>query len=117
MSHVLPHFVSGKRSQGADERLSDVYDPNTGVVQAQVAFASKKEVDAAVADAVSAQREGARGNPQRRARVLLRFLQPRQRRDGFAHADHVLAMYRRSEVTLAAREAAEKLIESTNHDR
>lgn len=117
MSHVLPHFVSGKRSQGADERLSDVYDPNTGVVHAQVAFASKKEVDAAVADAVSAQREGARGNPQRRAHVLLRFLQPRQRRYGSVHADHVLAMHRRSEVTLAAREAAEKLIESTNHDR
>jgi malonate-semialdehyde dehydrogenase (acetylating)/methylmalonate-semialdehyde dehydrogenase len=71
----LTHFVSGKRVPGSSDRFSDVYDPNTGSIQAQVPLASAAEVDAAVADAKAAQREWARWNPQRRARVLLRFLQ------------------------------------------
>jgi malonate-semialdehyde dehydrogenase (acetylating)/methylmalonate-semialdehyde dehydrogenase len=75
MTRVLTHFVSGKRVPGAGERFSDVYDPNTGAVQAHVPLASSAEIDAAVADAVAAQREWAKVNPQRRARVLLRFLQ------------------------------------------
>ena len=75
MTPVLSHFVAGKRAPGTSNRFSDVFDPNTGTVQAQVPLASAEEVDAAVADAVAAQREWARWNPQRRARVLLRFLQ------------------------------------------
>ena len=74
MTKVLTHFVSGKRVPGLSDRLSDVFDPNTGKVQAQVPLASKDEVDRAVADAAAAQREWARCNPQRRARVLLRFI-------------------------------------------
>jgi malonate-semialdehyde dehydrogenase (acetylating) / methylmalonate-semialdehyde dehydrogenase len=75
MTPVLSHFVSGKRVPGSSERFSDVFDPNTGAVARQVPLASTAEVDAAVADAVAAQREWARWNPQRRARVLLKFLQ------------------------------------------
>ena len=75
MTPILSHFVAGKRAPGTSNRFSDVFDPNTGTVQAQVPLASAEEVDAAVADAVAAQREWARWNPQRRARVLLRFLQ------------------------------------------
>jgi malonate-semialdehyde dehydrogenase (acetylating)/methylmalonate-semialdehyde dehydrogenase len=40
-----------------------------------VSLATAAEVEGAVADAVAAQRDWARWNPQRRARVLLRFLQ------------------------------------------
>jgi malonate-semialdehyde dehydrogenase (acetylating) / methylmalonate-semialdehyde dehydrogenase len=75
MTHVLSHFVSGKRVPGTSERYSDVFDPNIGTVQARVPLASSDEVDAAVADAAAAQREWAAWNPQRRARVLLKFLQ------------------------------------------
>lgn len=74
MTLILTHFVSGKRVPGAGERFSDVFDPNLGTVRAQVPLASVAEVDAAVADAVAAQRDWARWNPQRRVRVLLRFL-------------------------------------------
>jgi malonate-semialdehyde dehydrogenase (acetylating) / methylmalonate-semialdehyde dehydrogenase len=75
MPDSLTHFIAGKRVPGAGDRFSDVFDPNLGTVQARVPLASAAEVDGAVADAAAAQREWARWNPQRRARVLLRFLQ------------------------------------------
>jgi malonate-semialdehyde dehydrogenase (acetylating)/methylmalonate-semialdehyde dehydrogenase len=75
MPNSLSHFISGKRTTTTSERWSDVFDPNAGTVQARVPLASADEVDAAVRDAAQAQREWARWNPQRRARVLLKFLQ------------------------------------------
>lgn len=71
----LTHFIGGKRIPSATGRFGDVYDPNTGEVQARVPLADTAEVDAAVADAVRAQQEWAAWNPQRRARVLQKFLQ------------------------------------------
>jgi malonate-semialdehyde dehydrogenase (acetylating)/methylmalonate-semialdehyde dehydrogenase len=52
-----------------------VFDPNTGQVQALVPMAGKSEVDAAVASAAQAQRDWAAFNPQRRARVMMRFIE------------------------------------------
>ncbi|MCE0764910.1 CoA-acylating methylmalonate-semialdehyde dehydrogenase [Pseudonocardia kujensis] len=75
MTPDLTHFIAGKRVPGTSDRFSDVFDPNAGTVAARVPLASTAEVDAAVAGAVAAQREWARWNPQRRSRVLLRFLQ------------------------------------------
>ncbi|MFN8152102.1 MAG: CoA-acylating methylmalonate-semialdehyde dehydrogenase [Solirubrobacterales bacterium] len=70
----IPHFISGERRAGTSERFSDVFDPATGGVQARVALASAEEVAAAVASAAEAQPGWAATNPQRRARVLMRFL-------------------------------------------
>ncbi|OPF75994.1 methylmalonate-semialdehyde dehydrogenase (CoA acylating) [Streptomyces antioxidans] len=76
-AHVreLTHFVGGKRTPGTSGAYGDVYDPNTGEVQARVPLADRTETEAAIADAARAQREWGEWNPQRRARVLLRFLQ------------------------------------------
>ena len=74
MVRELTHFVGGKHVQGTSGRFADVFDPNTGQVQARVPLASTEEVAAAVANAEEAQREWARFNPQRRARVLMKFL-------------------------------------------
>ena len=49
------HFIGGKVVQGTSGRQSDVFDPNTGEVQAKVALASKSEVEAAIANAEAAQ--------------------------------------------------------------
>ncbi|MGF1236429.1 CoA-acylating methylmalonate-semialdehyde dehydrogenase [Streptomyces sp. 2-6] len=68
------HFIGGKHTPGASGAYGDVYDPNTGEVQARVPLASRAETEAAIADAALAQPEWAEWNPQRRARVLLRFL-------------------------------------------
>ncbi|WP_197382783.1 CoA-acylating methylmalonate-semialdehyde dehydrogenase [Mycolicibacterium mengxianglii] len=74
MAKELTHFIGGEHVAGTSGRFSDVYDPSTGVVQARVPLADEQEVAAAVANAAEAQMEWARVNPQRRARVLMKFL-------------------------------------------
>src|SRR6195256_91673 len=75
MTTQIPHFIDGQRTAGQSQRTTDVYNPNTGQVQAQVPMASAADVDAAVAVAVEAQKEWAAWNPQRRARVLMKFVE------------------------------------------
>src|ERR1700741_1642576 len=71
----IGHFIGGKEVKGASGRTGDVFDPNTGEVQAKVALAAKSEVEQAIADAAAAQPAWGATNPQRRARVLFRFLE------------------------------------------
>jgi malonate-semialdehyde dehydrogenase (acetylating) / methylmalonate-semialdehyde dehydrogenase len=71
----IGHFISGKVTAGKSGRFGDVFDPNTGEVQAKVAFASRAEVEAAIASAAAAQPAWAATNPQRRARVMFKFLE------------------------------------------
>ncbi|WP_280409139.1 CoA-acylating methylmalonate-semialdehyde dehydrogenase [Nocardia brasiliensis] len=74
MVRELTHFIGGQHVAGTSGRLGDVYDPNLGQVQARVPLASKDEVAAVVANAEAAQRVWAAFNPQKRARVLMKFL-------------------------------------------
>ena len=69
----IQHFIHGKKSAGSSGRHGDVYDPNTGQVQARVPLASPEELDRAVANAAEAQLGWAQANPQRRARVMFEF--------------------------------------------
>jgi malonate-semialdehyde dehydrogenase (acetylating)/methylmalonate-semialdehyde dehydrogenase len=69
----IPHFINGKAVNGASGRFGDVYDPNTGQVQARVPLASAAEIDDAVQKAVKAQIGWAAMNPQRRARVMFAY--------------------------------------------
>jgi malonate-semialdehyde dehydrogenase (acetylating)/methylmalonate-semialdehyde dehydrogenase len=71
----IGHFIDGQRVAGRGDRTHDIYDPNTGAVQAKVALGTPTELDAAVASAVKAQRAWAEQNPQRRARVLFAYKQ------------------------------------------
>ncbi|HEX7800255.1 MAG TPA: aldehyde dehydrogenase family protein, partial [Asticcacaulis sp.] len=69
----IHHFIDGRAVPGTSGRFGDVYDPNTGRVQARVALASPAEVDDAVWRAAKAQTGWAAVNPQRRARVMFAF--------------------------------------------
>src|SRR6201996_3985084 len=69
----ISHFIDGAAVKGTSGQFGEVYNPNTGEVQARVALASVKEMDAAVASAVRAQQHWALVNPQRRARVMFDF--------------------------------------------
>jgi len=69
----IEHFIGGRPVTGASGRHGDVFDPNTGEVQARVPLASTDELHAAIADAAAAQKGWAATNPQRRARVLFEF--------------------------------------------
>jgi malonate-semialdehyde dehydrogenase (acetylating)/methylmalonate-semialdehyde dehydrogenase len=69
----IHHFISGSAVESASGRFGDVYDPNTGQVQARVGLGTAGELDRAVAAAVAAQGAWAATNPQRRARVMFEF--------------------------------------------
>ena len=69
----IHHFIGGAARAGASSRFGDVFDPNTGEVQAKVPLADAAEVDAAVQAAVRGQAEWGQVNPQRRARVMFEF--------------------------------------------
>ncbi len=71
----IGHFIGGKKVAGTSGRSGDVFNPNTGEVQAKVSFATKSEVEQAIANAEAAQPGWAATNPQRRARVLFKFLE------------------------------------------
>ncbi|GBD47443.1 CoA-acylating methylmalonate-semialdehyde dehydrogenase [Methylopila sp. Yamaguchi] len=71
----IGHFIGGRRVEGTSGCFADVFHPSTGDVQAQVALASAAEVRAAVENAKEAQRGWAAQNPQKRARVMMRFLE------------------------------------------
>jgi malonate-semialdehyde dehydrogenase (acetylating)/methylmalonate-semialdehyde dehydrogenase len=74
MTIELTHWIDGKHVNGTSGRFSDVYNPATGEVQAKCPLASDAEMNAAVASAKAAQPAWAATNPQRRARVLMKFV-------------------------------------------
>ena len=69
----IHHFIDGAALAGASGRFGEVYNPNTGEVQARVALATPAELDLAVQAALRAQPNWAATNPQRRARVMFEF--------------------------------------------
>ena len=69
----LSHYIDGELVAGTSGRFSDVLNPATGEVQARVPLATKDEMDAAIAKAAEAQKIWAATNPQKRARVMMKF--------------------------------------------
>ncbi|NKW79039.1 CoA-acylating methylmalonate-semialdehyde dehydrogenase, partial [Rhodobacteraceae bacterium R_SAG7] len=69
----LTHYVNGEKVAGTSGRFADVLNPATGEVQAKVPLATKAEMDAIIAKAAEAQVEWAATNPQKRARVMMKF--------------------------------------------
>ncbi len=79
---TIAHWRAGQRWAGSGERFGDVYDPATGRVARQVAYASGADVDVVVADAVVAGQEWAAASLSRRTSVLFAFREALQRRRG-----------------------------------
>ena len=69
----IQHFVGGKAWGGTGTRFGDVFNPNTGEVQARVALATTADMDVGIQTAARAQIGWAATNPQRRARVMFEF--------------------------------------------
>ncbi|MDN2567015.1 CoA-acylating methylmalonate-semialdehyde dehydrogenase [Aquibium sp. A9E412] len=70
----IGHFVGGKRVAGTSGRTAQVLQPMDGSVRGTVALASAGEVRQVVENAKAAQPAWAATNPQRRVRVLIKFL-------------------------------------------
>lgn len=74
MTRELSHYVGGTHAAGTSGRFADVYNPSTGAVQSRLPLASVDEVRAAIDVAEAAQIQWAATNPQRRARILNKFV-------------------------------------------
>lgn len=74
MARELSHYVGGQQVAGSSGRFSDVFNPSTGEVQARLPLASRAETTAVIDNAEQAQLGWAATNPQRRARILLKFV-------------------------------------------
>lgn len=70
----VTHFIGGRHVKGTSGRFVDGFQPMTGEVISRVPLASKAEVRAAIENARDAQPAWAATNPQRRARVLMKFV-------------------------------------------
>mgnify|MGYP002629349193 FL=1 len=70
----IGHYIDGTNVSGKSDRTSDVFNPATGEVQAKVSLATVDEMNRAVEIAAKAQPAWAATNPQRRARVLMKFV-------------------------------------------
>ena len=69
----IRHFVNGSSFEDASGRFGDVFNPNTGEIQARVQLATAGELDLAVQAALKAFPAWSATNPQRRARVMFEF--------------------------------------------
>lgn len=69
----ISHFIDGAAVASASGRTGDVFNPNTGEVQAKVGLGTPDELELAVQAALRAQPAWAAVNPQRRARVMFEF--------------------------------------------
>lgn len=71
----VKHFIAGKSTIGHSTREGEIFNPNTGRVQANVCLGGADDIAAAVEAAKKVQPEWAATNPQRRARVMFKFKQ------------------------------------------
>ena len=70
----VEHYINGERVTATGGRSQEVLNPSTGRAQAEVPLATTAEVDDVIAKAAAAQKDWAAQNPQKRARVLMRFV-------------------------------------------
>ncbi|UCE32506.1 MAG: CoA-acylating methylmalonate-semialdehyde dehydrogenase [Burkholderiales bacterium] len=73
MLATVGHWVDGQEVPGTSGRLGDIFDPATGEIARQVAFATVDEASAAVAAASRALPQWAATPSVRRARVMFKF--------------------------------------------
>jgi malonate-semialdehyde dehydrogenase (acetylating)/methylmalonate-semialdehyde dehydrogenase len=71
----LTHFIGGRHVNGRSGRFAEGFEPMTGEIVSRVPLASKAEVRAAVENARESQPAWAATNPQRRARVMMKFVE------------------------------------------
>ncbi|WP_136442729.1 CoA-acylating methylmalonate-semialdehyde dehydrogenase [Pacificoceanicola onchidii] len=69
----LTNWINGEHVKSGSGQFTDVYNPATGEVQAQTPLSTVEELNDAVAKAAEAQIAWGATNPQRRARVMMKF--------------------------------------------
>jgi malonate-semialdehyde dehydrogenase (acetylating) / methylmalonate-semialdehyde dehydrogenase len=75
----IGHFIGGEHVAATGGRRQDIMQPMDGTVRGQVALGSRADLRKAVENAKAAQPAWGATNPQRRVRVLMKFLDLVQR--------------------------------------
>ncbi|MDP1523816.1 MAG: aldehyde dehydrogenase family protein, partial [Methylotenera sp.] len=70
---TIGHYINGQHVAGTSGRLSDIYNPATGEVQAQLCNATVQETEAAISAAQAAFPAWSAMPALRRARIMFRF--------------------------------------------
>ena len=70
---IIGHYINGEHTAGTSIRLSDVYNPATGEVQAQLRNATIEDVNTAITAAQQAFPAWAATPALRRARIMFKF--------------------------------------------
>ena len=70
----IQHYIDGARVEGTSGRFQDVFNPVRGEAVSQVPLASEEEVRSAITSAEQAFTGWSALNPQRRGRILLRWV-------------------------------------------
>ncbi len=70
----LYHIIGGERVKGTSGRFADIYNPAIGEVEKKVPLANAEELNAAIANAKAAQPAWGATNPQKRGRVMMKFV-------------------------------------------
>lgn len=73
MTKIIGHFIQGKFAADKNDRKHDIYNPATGKVTAEVAFASPQEVESAIEAAKNAFPAWSTLTPLKRARVIFKY--------------------------------------------
>jgi len=69
----LDHWIAGARDHGCSDRAGTVYNPATGEASAEVPFATREDVDRAIAAALTAFDVWSRTGLNKRATILFNF--------------------------------------------
>ena len=75
MTKELTHYVGGKHIKGTSGRVSDVYNPTTGEVQAKCPLASQSEMENAIKVATDTFPGWSQTSVVRRSRVMMKYLE------------------------------------------
>jgi malonate-semialdehyde dehydrogenase (acetylating) / methylmalonate-semialdehyde dehydrogenase len=73
MTSTLTHYIGGKHIDPRGDRRGDIFNPATGEVQKQVAFATIDEIDQAVDTAKAASHEWKNSSIATRTRIMFAF--------------------------------------------
>ena len=73
MTSTLTHYIGGKHIDPRGDRRGDIFNPATGEVQRQVAFATIDEIDQAVDTAKAASHEWRNSSIATRTRIMFSF--------------------------------------------
>ena len=86
----ISHWIGGVQTQGVGERVADVFNPATGMVDRRVTLAARTDVDQAVAAAKAAFPAWSETAPLKRSRIMFKFKELLDR-----HADELAALITR----------------------